>query len=288
MLIIPDKLISQDISRVFYASPDAVLMRKRLLNSLEGRESYLSMHAFSFVMKGKQLIRTYEGEKLDIQQNQLGCFRKGLYTINDLISPGEGFESYLLFLSDDYLSKLASEMSWKPDKKRILIPNLHILAQPSYTRIFWEGMEVLDEEGQLSWEIIQLKIRELLAVLSAKEGSFADILHSLGTAAPKSLKAFMEANFDKPLTIEDYAFLTGRSESTFRREFKSKFAITPRKWIIQKRMEKAKDLLQKTQFEVGRVAIEVGYENTSHFIVEFKKHFGSTPSQIGQQGRMAM
>ena len=37
----------------------------------------------------------------------------------------------------------------------------------------------------------------------------------------------MERNFDKPLTIEDYAYLTGRSESTFRREFKIKYGVYP-------------------------------------------------------------
>ena len=40
----------------------------------------------------------------------------------------------------------------------------------------------------------------------------------------------MEKNFDKPLKIEDYAYLTGRSLSTFRRDFKSYFEITPQKW----------------------------------------------------------
>lgn len=89
----------------------------------------------------------------------------------------------------------------------------------------------------------------------------------------------MEIHYDKPLTVEDYAYLTGRSESTFRREFKARFGIPPRQWIIRKRLEKAYELLESTNWEVAQVAEAVGYDNVSHFISAFKKEYQRTPRQ---------
>ena len=48
----------------------------------------------------------------------------------------------------------------------------------------------------------------------------------------------MQKNFDKPLKIEDYAYLTGRSVSTFRRDFKASFSMTPQQWIKEQRLDK--------------------------------------------------
>ena len=47
-------------------------------------------------------------------------------------------------------------------------------------------------------------------------------------------------------------------------------------------MEKARDLVTHSQLNVTDIAAAVGYENISHFISEFKKHFGHTPTQLGR------
>lgn len=100
----------------------------------------------------------------------------------------------------------------------------------------------------------------------------------------------MEENFDKPLDIEDYAYLTGRSISTFRRDFKSKYTISPKKWLIEKRLEKASLLLKGKNDSVTSIALQVGYENTSHFIKAFQKEFNISPKQfqIGHRKNMLL
>jgi AraC-like DNA-binding protein len=63
----------------------------------------------------------------------------------------------------------------------------------------------------------------------------------------------MEKNYDKPLKMEDYAYLTGRSLSTFRRDFKAYYDLTPRQWIKEKRLEKAVQLFQEKEKSVTDV-----------------------------------
>ena len=89
----------------------------------------------------------------------------------------------------------------------------------------------------------------------------------------------MEKNFDKPLKIEDYAYLTGRSISTFRRDFKSTYNMTPQKWLKEKKMEKALLLLNHKELSVTDLAYEIGYENVSYFIKVFKNNVGQSPKQ---------
>ena len=95
----------------------------------------------------------------------------------------------------------------------------------------------------------------------------------------------MDANFAKPLSIEDYAYLTGRSLSSFRRDFIDHYGISPKQWLIDKRLEKARDLLEKNNTTVSQIALEVGYENFSHFVKAFHKKYGIPPKQFHMKKR---
>lgn len=108
-----------------------------------------------------------------------------------------------------------------------------------------------------------MKILELFHLLNhlVPEKEFTEFLFQLTLPKKRNIKTFVEHNFDKPLNIEDYAYLTGRSVSTFRRDFKAQFKTTPKKWLKEKRIEKAVHLLHNQEISVTQLAYEVGYEN---------------------------
>jgi AraC-like DNA-binding protein len=131
-------------------------------------------------------------------------------------------------------------------------------------------------------KITRHKLFELLHLLSIGERGedFIRTLLCLKMKAKRNLRDFMDANFFKPLSVEDYAYLTGRSLSTFNRDFKRQFSVSPKKWLMDKRLEKAYLLLASNAHSVSDVAYEVGYENFSHFIKAFHKKFGISPKQF--------
>ena len=92
----------------------------------------------------------------------------------------------------------------------------------------------------------------------------------------------MEENYLNNLNIHDYAVLTGRSISSFNRDFKRLFGTTPKKWLISKRLNKSHELLNTTKLNVTQIAMEVGYENISHFIEAYKKTYGETPKSTAR------
>ena len=92
----------------------------------------------------------------------------------------------------------------------------------------------------------------------------------------------METHFDKNLTVADFAALSGRSLSSFNREFKAQFSTTPKQWLIEKKMHKAHSLLTQ-EHTVTQVAFDVGYSNVSHFIKAYKSIYKQTPKEMQKQ-----
>jgi AraC-like DNA-binding protein len=97
--------------------------------------------------------------------------------------------------------------------------------------------------------------------------------------AKRNIKRLLEQFAISELTAKELAELSGRSLSTFNREFKSLYSATPKQWLIDRRLTHAHMLLSEKQWSVTDAAIEAGYNNISHFIAAFKKKYGKTPHQ---------
>jgi AraC-like DNA-binding protein len=78
--------------------------------------------------------------------------------------------------------------------------------------------------------------------------------------------------------LEDFAKLSHRSVSTFKREFRKYYKQPPGKWLQQKRLEYSAVLLKNPAFNVSQVALDCGFEDLSHFSRAFKEKFGLPPA----------
>ena len=77
---------------------------------------------------------------------------------------------------------------------------------------------------------------------------------------------------------------TNRSLTSFKKEFKGIFGMPPHRWIVEKRLERARMLLISTNKTVSEVGTECGFANISHFIKLFKRRFGTTPKTLHKVG----
>ena len=84
---------------------------------------------------------------------------------------------------------------------------------------------------------------------------------------------------DRSLSVERLAMLCGMSEVYFRKLFISFFGVSPKEYIIQKRIEYAKSLLRSGDFSVCEVAELCGYSEPCHFSREFSRRTGVPPSR---------
>ena len=93
------------------------------------------------------------------------------------------------------------------------------------------------------------------------------------------LMTFMEDNYVYDLSLAELARYTGRSLSSFKRDFKKVSDLTPEKWIICRRLEEAKRLLSQRKRRVGDVMLEAGFKDPAYFSRAYKKRFGYSPRE---------
>jgi AraC-like DNA-binding protein len=90
----------------------------------------------------------------------------------------------------------------------------------------------------------------------------------------------MEDNFCYNLKLENYAKLSNRSLSAFKRDFEKLFGATPGKWLLEKRLQYSLQLLMNRGRRVSEAAFESGFESPSHFSRAFKARFGQAPTEM--------
>lgn len=109
-----------------------------------------------------------------------------------------------------------------------------------------------------------------------EQGYMPNIRHSMIAPAVELIESdFANSN----LTVTKLAELCGISDVYLRKIFTHSFGISPKEYIIQKRMEYAKQLLALGDFEISSIAELCGYSEPCHFTREFKKRFGISPSK---------
>lgn len=128
--------------------------------------------------------------------------------------------------------------------------------------------------------IASLKITEAISILRTVDPEIDAVLANFEEPGKIDLAGYMEKNFMFNLPIEKFGYLTGRSITTFKRDFKKAFQTTPQRWLTQKRLELAHYQLVEKRKKPIDVCYEVGFENLSHFSYIFKKQFGYGPKEL--------
>ena len=144
-----------------------------------------------------------------------------------------------------------------------------------------------------------IKDFEKLRSLSLFDGNRAEmmsifyyILHRLSAQNSSSnvimpAIKYLETNYQNPnLTNAELAKQCRISEVYFRRIFTSCYNMTPRQFLIDIRINKAKQLLSEGALKINAVAIKCGFSNQYHFCRVFKEKTGLTPTEYMKQNRI--
>lgn len=129
-------------------------------------------------------------------------------------------------------------------------------------------------------EILILKLKEIILLLNQTQNAPAirEVLANLFNPNSYSFREIIEAHYYSNTTLEELAQLNNQSLSTFKREFKKLYDVSPATYLRDKKLEKSIELLLSTDLRATDIAYECGFANVSHFSKTFKQKYGVSPS----------
>lgn len=151
---------------------------------------------------------------------------------------------------------------------------------PGLRSLFLSLFPYTDSNVRPKDEVIRLKMQEALYCLLDIDERFYPTLFDFNESWKIDLLSFMEANCTQEMTLEEFATYTGRSLATFKRDFARISDLSPEKWLIQRRLGRAYELLHTGQSRPSDVYVAVGFKNRSHFSSAFKRRFGVSPGEV--------
>jgi AraC-like DNA-binding protein len=128
--------------------------------------------------------------------------------------------------------------------------------------------------------LVNFKQQEALLLLLQINPAFKNILFDLGEPGKIDLEAFMQQHFSFNVELKTFAYLSGRSLATFKRDFEKTFHTTPNRWLQERRLQEAHYLIKEKNKRSSEVYHEVGFETLSQFSAAFKQYYGVNPSQV--------
>lgn len=127
-------------------------------------------------------------------------------------------------------------------------------------------------------DIMRLKLQEALLALLHIDPRFYPTLFDFSTPWKIDILDFLNANYMCEMNVADMAHYTGRSLSSFKRDFKQISNLTPEKWLVNKRLQQARSLIDAGETKIADICNRVGFRNQSHFSTAFKRLFGMSPA----------
>ncbi len=244
-------------------------------------EQFVHEHAFTHILAGSldfyignehRVFRA--GEMLLVKRNQLAKVVK-------IPPPGGEFRSLSLYLTQDLLRTYSLEYNMKAAGPYQGEGIIRLKENAFYQRFADSLVPYMSNEGSVvDPALSQLKVKEAIMLLLRLEPKAREFLFDFSEPGKIDLEEFMNEHFTFNVEMKRFAFLTGRSLATFKRDFEKIFHSAPGRWLQHKRLAQAYYLIKEKGEKPSDVYLEVGFEDLSHFSYAFKKEFGKAPSLL--------
>ncbi|MCK6413413.1 MAG: AraC family transcriptional regulator [Azonexus sp.] len=153
-----------------------------------------------------------------------------------------------------------------------------------WCRVLLHPLLALEAMSPMDRQIAALTLAaEVLRPLSAGAVSASAGLDSTSVGKLTSARDLMHTHMDRRLTIPYLCMTVGLNEHAFKHGFRKLFGITPARYLLQLRMQRAWVLLESGA-RVSQTAYAVGYEHPTNFSAAFARYFGRTPKSFRGAG----
>ncbi len=244
-------------------------------------EQFIPDHVFLYVTRGT--IECYDGSKSYALKEGDYCIARKNRLARYYSKKGNKFERIFFCFDEGFLRPFQE----KHHLSKVTFGHTDTFVEINQSDLIPEFIRSLkpytDSAGRINEAFEDVKYEELLIILLQNQPELAGLFFDYARPEKINLEEFMNRNFTFNVRMEQFAFLTGRSLSAFKRDFKTTFNQTPNHWLVQRRLQEAYFLIDKQHKKATEIYLDLGFEDLSHFSFAFKKQFGLRPTELAAQ-----
>jgi AraC-like DNA-binding protein len=225
--------------------------------------------------------------KFHLRQDQYISFFTDPTSCSARFEKNKEFRALDIFYSPKLLEEL---IPYFPEIKEILLVSPGVMLPGNVFRTLPSMQEITSHLLDSPYDdatrqfYFDLKVRELLyqtLVNSYKRNPSDRIYTPWEIAKIHDLPVILETYISKkPPTLKTLAKLVALNEFKLKNGFKQYFGVTIFDWLMEQKMQYAKDLILTTNKPIKDICVTVGYPRTSNFITAFKRRFNMTPGSL--------
>lgn len=237
-----------------------------------------------YIIEGRRVWHTAEGS-FELNKGNCVFVRKGACIVEHFTD--STFCVLVFFMPDDFIREVIRSRSRPIAASGSTFDRVMQVERNEAVQAFFQSMLLhFDAAQEPDASLLELKFKELILTMAdnpqnrALNAFFASLLQE---PQGVSMRRVMEDNFCYNLRLEEFARLSARSLSAFKRDFQRLFQTSPGKWLLEKRLDHAMYLLSRLDKTVTEAAFDSGFENISHFSRAFRQRYGCSPMSVKQQ-----
>lgn len=262
----------KDVLFLYYNCPQ----RERILRL------YSKHIQVNLTISGKRIIN-FRGQKY-ISNKNTGSFLKRSAYLQELPSLDPGWKGLVFYLKEDYLRSVFEEfkphLNLKDLPEQTLESILTFKINDQIRNCFNSFLPYFGQDQELPEALLESKFKELLYIIFSHPNNKHIIAYILSIVNEYETPIWetMEINFMFDLKLEEFAALSNRSLSKFKRDFKDHYKTSPGRWLREQRLLLAKSKLKTSKNTIREIAFDCGFNNASHFSRVFKAQFTVSPT----------
>ncbi len=224
-------------------------------------------------------------DRTEYSANRYHVLHAGKGTCLDIYVIEEPFEYVLIYYKASLPLPGPSELLKRLDEQRPF--QLQYGFVPPYPVKLLENVSKMQQEWTEVEALAKLHVKTLFLqfVYELLSQLQEQIVHPVKPNVTEQALRYMEDHYEEPITLDGLAQMFNYSTKNFAKLFKKQTGCSPIDYLIQTRMDKARNLLKHTELLIYEVAKAVGYSDQLYFARIFKKHCGCSPVQYKDAAR---
>ena len=185
-----------------------------------------------------------------------------------------GIDGLTFFFGEEKESSY-SKANYQPYRRQIM----------SYLNTMISEMET----HQSSYQILCQNLLEVLLITLARHANFSYSLVSSKRESKEcaAIKRYIEKNYKEEISLEDLAEVGHLNKYYLVHNFKKTYGITPINYLIERRLEESKYLLESTDYSMSQISQIVGFSSLSYFSQSFKRVIKLSPNDYRKKTKIS-